>query len=394
MLRITCFADIRLPLERANGIQTMETCHALAELGHEVTLVARPDTAMPRRDPYEYYGLPRTGRFVIEQAPVAGPQLARRLGYLSFALGRALGRGRPDVVFTRDLGVAAMIAQVPRALRPALVYESHGFSPDVSAELHRNVATAKPASARKLKRLAAREALVWRDAAGYVTITKALADLLTTRFGPRGNVAVVPDGVRLPLERTWSPPPDGPPTVGYAGHLYAWKGIDVLLEALAHVPGVRGVIVGGHEAEPDLPRVRRRAEQLGLTGRLEFTGLVAPAAVPAYLRAASILVLPNLPTAISTQFTSPLKLFEYMAAGRAIVASDLPAIREVLRDDENAVLVAAGDAGALADAIQRLAGDPARAERLGRTAFDEAAAYTWRRRAERLLPVLERARAS
>jgi glycosyltransferase involved in cell wall biosynthesis len=394
-VRVTSFADIRLPLERANGIQTMETCHALAELGHEVTLVARPDTATPRRDPYEYYGLPRTGRFVIELAPVAGPPCARRIGYLSFALGRALGRSRPDVVFTRDLGVAAMFLRVPRALRPPLVYESHGFAPEVAAELHRNVATARPASASKLKRLADREALVWRDAAGYVTITQALADVLSARFGPRENLAVVPDGVRLPFERTWTPPPaGGPPIVGYAGHLYAWKGIDVLLEALARVPNVRGVVVGGHDAEPDLPRARARAGQLGLADRVTLTGLVAPAAVPAYLQSASILVLPNLPTAISTQFTSPLKLFEYMAAGRAIVASDLPAIREVLRHGENALLVPAGDAGALADAIQRLAGDPTGAERLGRTAFDEAAAYSWQRRAARLQPVLERARAS
>jgi glycosyltransferase involved in cell wall biosynthesis len=393
-VRLTYFADIRLPLERANGIQTMETCHALAARGHEVTLIARPDTRKPPRDPYEYYGLPRSRGFVIEQAPVTGPQLARRLGYLSFSAGRAIGKGRADVLFTRDLGVAAALLRLPPALRPPLVYESHGYAPDVAAELPRLVATATPAGPRKLKRLQEREARVWREAAGYVTITSALADLLANRFGSRDNVAVVPDGVRLAVDRQWSPPPEGPAVVGYAGHLYTWKGTDILLEALARMPDVRGLIVGGHDAEPDLPRARERAQALGLATRVELTGPVPPAAVAGLLERASILVLPNLPTAISTFFTSPLKVFEYMAAGRAIVASDLPALREVLQDNVNALLVPAGDAGALAAAVQRLIDDPHLANRLARAGFAQAAQFDWSRRAERLEPVLERARTS
>ena len=93
---------------------------------------------------------PRHSRFAIEQAPVTGPQFARRIGYLSFALGRAMGKARADVLFTRDLGVAAMLARVPAALRPPLVYESHGYAPDVAAELPNLVATAKPASAAQV----------------------------------------------------------------------------------------------------------------------------------------------------------------------------------------------------------------------------------------------------
>jgi glycosyltransferase involved in cell wall biosynthesis len=394
-VRIVYFADIRLPLERANGIQTMETCHALAERGHEVRLIARPDTFKPPRDPYEYYGLPRTPGLTIEQAPVAGPQFARRVGYLSFALGRALGTGRTDVLFTRDLGVAALLARIPEGLRPPLVYESHGYAPDVAVELPNLIATATLASRRKVSRLAAHEEVVWRQARGYVTITQALADLLVDRFGPRENLAVVPDGVRLAPGRHWQPPPIGDaPIVGYAGHLYAWKGVDVLLEAVARVPSVKVLIAGGHEAEPDLQRVRERAQALGIAARAEFAGLVPPAAVPGMLARATILVLPNLPTAISTRFTSPLKVFEYMAAGRVIVASDLPAIREVMRDGVNGLLVRAGDAHALAAAIERALADPVLAERLARAAFDGAPAYSWTRRAERLEAVLERARAS
>jgi glycosyltransferase involved in cell wall biosynthesis len=288
-----------------------------------------------------------------------------------------------------------MLVQIPAGLRPPVVFESHGYGPDVAAELPELVATAAPASAAKLKRLAEREALVWRQARGYVTITRALAELLTDRLGPRDNLAVVPDGVRLAPHRHWEPPAAGDqPIVGYAGHLYAWKGMDVLLDALARVPSVRGLIVGGHGAEPDLQRARDRAHDLGLASRVEFTGLVAPATVAGLLARATILVLPNLPTAISTRFTSPLKLFEYMAVGRAIIASDLPAIREVVQDGVNGLLVHAGDAAALAAAIERVVAQPELANRLARAAFESAEAYSWDRRAERLEPVLERARAA
>ena len=395
-MRILYFADIRFPLERANGIQSMETCHALAERGHDVRLIVRPDTHSPRRDPFEYYGLARPPRLGIECAPVVGNRTARRLGYLAFAAGRASGAQRADVIFTRDLGVAALIATLPRRLRAPLVYESHGYAPDVAAALPSLVTTASRPRRSKLERLGRREAHVWRDADGYVTITAALADDLAARFGPRANVAVVPDGVRLPSARSWDglPAADGAAIVAYAGHLYPWKGVDVLLEALARTPDVQGLIVGGHEAEPDLARLRGEAQRLGLTARVAFTGLVPPAEVGGLLRRATILVLPNPASVISTRYTSPLKLFEYMAAGRAIVASDLPSIREVLEDGVNALLVRPGDPAALATAISVLAGQRELASALARAAFDAAPQYSWDRRAARLEPLLDRVRQS
>ena len=84
----------------------------------------------------------------------------------------------------------------------------------------------------KLKRLADREAAVWRNADGYVTITHGLADELVERFGARERVAVVPDGMRLP-DRDPRRRCLREPIVGYAGHLYAWKGVDALLQSLS-----------------------------------------------------------------------------------------------------------------------------------------------------------------
>ena len=383
-MRILYFADIRFPLERANGMQTMATCHALVERGHTVRLVVRPDTQTPARDPFAFYGLPHHDGLIVERAPIAGasvPPFARRPGYLAFAAGRAAGRGRADVIMTRDLTTASLVLRLP--MRAPLVYESHGYAPDVAAALPDLLATAAPASAAKLSRLARREAFVWRHADGYVTITSGLRDELTRRFGGRERVAVVPDGARVAAACT-PRDPQAPFTVAYAGHLYAWKGVDILLDALALLPGVRALVVGGHDKEPDLARLRAQSAALGLDSRVTFTGQVPPAAVPERLAGADVLVLPNPASAISTHATSPLKLFEYMAAGRAIVASDLPAIREVLTHGENAVLVPPGDAAALANGIRNLEHAAVTRARLADAARAAVTEYSWARRAERL----------
>jgi len=366
----------------------METCCALAARGHEVDLIVRPDTHTPSRDPFQYYGVQPTPHLRIERAPVQGPAMAQRLGYLAFAAGRSAGGSRADVLLTRDLALASLLIGLPRRLHPPIVYESHGYAPEVAAALPALVSTAAAPDARKLRRLARREARVWQGADGYVTITAALAADLTARHGARARVAVVPDGARIfpaaSVAFETADPMSSDPVVAYAGHLYPWKGVDVLLEALALVPNARGLIVGGHVEEPDLARVQGLAQKLGISGRVTFTGMVEPARVPALLRGATVLALPNPASAISTRFTSPLKLFEYLAAGRAIVASDLPSIREILHDGVDALLVAPGDAGALGTAIRRLLDDPALAARLARAAFEAAPQYSWERRAEKL----------
>ena len=390
-MRILYLADIRFPLERANGIQTFETCRALAARGHQVTLVVRPDTARPLRDPWSFYGADPMPSLTI--ATTTGlPQPARRTAYLAAALTRLAG-WREGVVFTRDLGVASMALGLPRLLRPPIVYEAHGYAPAVSAELPRLIGSSTRPSAAKLKRLANRERRVWTRAEGYVTLTRAHRAELTERFGPRDNAVVAPDGTRLAPDRTFRPPPDGPATVGYAGHLYPWKGVDVLIESLTEVPDLRALIVGGQPGERDRSRLEALAHARGLASRVEFTGWLKPGEVGQAIARCHVLALPNVRSTISERYTSPLKLFEYLAAGRAIVASDLPAIREVLADGVNALLVEPGRPLALASALQRLLTDPALAYRLARQAFDAATDYSWDSRAQRIEPVLSAAEA-
>jgi glycosyltransferase involved in cell wall biosynthesis len=404
-MTVLYLADIRLPLERANGIQTMETCHALARRGHDVRLLVRPDTTSPARDPFAFYDLPALANFTILRVGVRGPAPFRRVHYLTGAIAEALlarrgrdgGRWRADVIFTRDLGVASMILRWPRSRRPPLVYESHGYAPVVTGLLPEMLSNAPRASRAKGRRLTSRERRVWEHAEGYVTITRALSDELERRLGARAagvGVDVIPDGARVDSTRRfdWSGPAAGRgPLVTYAGHLYPWKGVETMLGALAAAPGLRGRVIGGHPSEPDLGRLRQFAATLGLGERVEFTGMKAPGEVAALLREADVLVLPNRATSVSANYTSPLKLFEYLAAGRPIVASDLPALREILRDRENAWLVPPDDPGALAAALDALARDKALAVRLAKGAFDSAGAYSWDARAERLEQTLARA---
>jgi glycosyltransferase involved in cell wall biosynthesis len=384
------FADTRFPIERANGVQTMETCHALARRGHDVTLVVRPDDAQPARDPLTFYDLPALQTLRVRAVPAAGRGAARRAHFLLNATRIALASPR-SMVLTRDLGLAAWLLQWPEARRPRVVYESHGLADVVAAEMP--ALLGKPAlapSASKVARLARREARVWARAAAYVTLTRALADDLAARFGPRDRVFVIPDAAR-PASVADTDTPPGRFVAAYAGHLYPWKGVDVFVRALAAAPDVDGLIVGGHPGESDVVRVRGLIGALGLGDRVRVTGLVPPRAVGLALAEASVLVLPNTDSAISARYTSPLKLFEYLWMQRAIVASDLPALREVLTDGVSARLVPPGDARALASALVRLREHPAEAAALATAARALAPRYTWDARAERMEAALEAA---
>jgi len=388
-LECLCLADIRFPLERANGIQIFETCHALASRGHRVTLLVRDDTHRPRRDPFEFYGLPAIAALRVARLPMAGPHALRRMAYLVAAVWHAWRWNRlRGCVLTRDLGVASAVLGLPVMCRPKLVYESHGFAPVFARTMPELVQGKVAGGHAKIERLLRREERVWLGADGYVTTTGFLATELRTRFGNRPSLVTIPNGVRLPAHRVRTPKSNTRPTiVGYAGHFYPWKGVDVLVEALGQLPDVRALIIGGHPGERDVARVTAVAQKVGADSRIEFTGLVEPSRVPSLLGRADILVLPTVETA-SADYTSPLKLFEYFAAGKPVLASDLPPIREIVRDGENGVLFAAGNPQSLALAIRRVQHDDALAARLASAAFAEADRYSWQARAGRLEALL------
>jgi glycosyltransferase involved in cell wall biosynthesis len=250
--------------------------------------------------------------------------------------------------------------------------------------------TQERASPRKAARIGGRERRVWRRAAGFVTTTAGIRDSFASSHGRRDRARVIPNGCQVPVDRAFPGlAREQPPRVLYAGQLYPWKGVDVLVEALTQLPEARLVLLGGLPGERDLTRIQALVEGRGLGPRTEMLGTVPQLRVAEELRRAAVVAVPFLRTAMTERHTSPLKAFEAMAAGRPLVVSDLPASREFLRDGENALLVPPGEASALAGALRRLLSEPVLAERLARTAWDESPRYSWDARAQALLGLFE-----
>jgi glycosyltransferase involved in cell wall biosynthesis len=169
--------------------------------------------------------------------------------------------------------------------------------------------------------------------------------------------------------------------------MYPWKGVDALLRAFARVKaaGARLVVIGGVPGEGDFERVKALAASLGLdAGRVEFRGPVGQPEATAALATANVVVAPFLESAMTSEHTSPIKAFEAMAAGRALVISDTKASREIVEDGVTALFAKPGDEASWAEALDRALSDRALQTRLARAAFETAPRYAWRRRGERL----------
>jgi len=290
-------------------------------------------------------------------------------------------------ILTRDLQLADLLLRWKPGLR--LVYEAHALEALMYRERGRLYGTGERPDERKARRIAAREGRVFRSAAAVVATTAGIRDDLAGLYGPRPHTRVIANGCDLTAGGFQARPPQDPPRVLYAGQLYPWKGVDTLVEALARLPGVRLRILGGLPGENDTTRVSERVAALGLGSRVELLGTLPQAQVAAELQQADAVAVPFLHTGMTERHTSPLKLFEALAAGRAIVASDLPSSREVLSHEQNALLVPPGDPGALADALGRLLYEPGLAARLAQNAFLSAARYSWDARAAALASLIE-----
>ena len=169
----------------------------------------------------------------------------------------------------------------------------------------------------------------------------------------------------------------------YTGHLYEWKGADTLARAAALVSNSEFVFVGG--VSPDIERFE---STYGTAPNLRIVGQVAHDKVPLWQSAADVLVLPNsAKEEISVHYTSPMKLFEYMASERPIVASDLPSVREIL--PENAGYYATPDnPESFANCIVRVLAEPAIAAAHAARARTIVQEYTWQKRTARILAAL------
>ena len=213
-------------------------------------------------------------------------------------------------------------------------------------------------------------------------------EFLKLGYAPE-RVMVAPDGVdlgRFNIQKTKQECrellglPQEKVLVMYTGHLYEWKGAAVLADAARHLDE-RFVIVFVGGMENDISRYQK---QYGGSDRIRLLGWRSHREIPLYLKAADVVVLPNSAKEdISRKYTSPLKMFEYMASGRPIVASDLPSIREILTADM-AFFVRPDDPRALAMTITEAVYSE-EADRRARLALQKVAQFSWRTRAGRML---------
>jgi glycosyltransferase involved in cell wall biosynthesis len=175
--------------------------------------------------------------------------------------------------------------------------------------------------------------------------------------------------------------------VGFVGTFGPWHGVLALAEAIKLMPAnarIRFLLMGSGVLRGEVERLLSEA---GALSRVILTGAVEHERVPELLDACDILASPHVPLEDGSEFFgSPTKLFEYMAMGKAIVASRLGQIGDVLSDEETALLVEPGNAGQLSQAILRLASSPGLREKIGKAARLEASArHTWTHNAERVL---------
>jgi len=208
-------------------------------------------------------------------------------------------------------------------------------------------------------------------------------------------VIVAPNGVELERYESLPSPsearrqlnlPQGL-TVGFTGHIYQGRGAELLFELAQQMPRVNFLWVGG---TPELVSFWRSKLEEAHAANVTMTGFVEHSRIPLYQAAADVLLMPYSRSILASsgqdiaEVINPMKMFEYMAAGRAIVCAELPVIREVLNEG-NAVFVGAGEIGDWRLEIERLLEDESRRLALGAQARRDVERFSWVKREERVL---------
>jgi glycosyltransferase involved in cell wall biosynthesis len=300
---------------------------------------------------------------------------------------KAARRVRPHAIYQRHTAFNVSGAVASRVLRLPLVLEFN------SSELWKGQYWG---GLHLIGAAALVERINLRAADRVVVVSQVLRDQLVTAGVKPDKVVVNPNGVdpeqfRPDLDGTGVRRRfglDASIVVGFSGTFGVWHGIPTLADVLARVaearPHARWLLIGDG---PLRHLVDDAVARHGLAERVTLPGLVPHAEMPAYLAACDILVSPHGRQADGGEFFgSPTKLFEYMAAGRAIVASAVGQIAEALVDEQSALLVPPDDADALGAAIVRLVDDACLRMRLAQAARQAAEAqHTWRQNAERVL---------
>jgi glycosyltransferase involved in cell wall biosynthesis len=365
-MKLLYIANSYIPSKAANSIHVMKMCYAFSQLGHEVTLLtfSSPENEEAEVDDvYQYYGVGKT--FTISKIPRR--KLKGKMHAFAFEALQFAKKLKPDLVYTRCHipAVYLSFSSLP------FVLESHrpfvdkgGFLGYLFKRIFRS---------SNLKRL--------------VVISQALKEIFSQLLEQDIEILALHDAADIPeklngVELNWQGR-DNTLQVGYFGHLYPGRGVDVIIELAKLNLQTDFHIIGGR-----LQDIRHWQEQVKNVSNLYFYGFVSPSTVALYREKCDVLVAPyqkqvwvENKSHESSKFMSPLKVFEYMSSAKCIICSDIPVLREVLNED-NSILVAPDDATEWNKALS-LCNDEELRSRLASKAYqDFINNYTWKKRAE------------
>ena len=376
-MKIIYIANSRIPTTKAHGFQIIKMCEAFSNAGSGVELWAPKRFNPIKEDSFRYYNIRET--FTIKKIAVIDLiPLSRYLGFvanfiesLSFALFSivALSRRDFDIVYSRDQFILWFLS----FFKKRFVYEIHNF----------------PNNPKLYKK-------IWAKAFKIITITQALKNLIVNEGISAEKILVAPDGVdlaafdavnlnKVDLRIELALPRDNF-LVSYIGKFKALdmeKGIATMIEALPLLGGdIKMVFVGGEEN--DLKEYKVLANRFNILNQCVFISHQPYTKVIRYMKAMDALVIPSPNKPHFAFYSSPLKLFEYMASGRPIIASSLPALREIL-NDKNALFFKPDSASELAQAVKMLKSSHTLGYHLSQQALADVREYTWDNRARRIL---------
>lgn len=361
-------ANMRFPNEKAHGKQVREMCNAFVDLG-EVHLVI--PSRKTEGDPYEF-GL--DARVRVVRIPTPDTVHFGKAGFWLTALCFAVGSGAYVLSFGRDIRVVTrdyLCALVPALSGTPTVWESHRGEWNILTWFLRHVG------------------------GRFVLISNGLKNLYMLKGVPESHLLLAPDGVDLSRYQNLPTKAEARRQLGiaqeckmsiYNGHLHTWKGAGTLAQAARLLPdNFRVMFMGGTDED-----IASFQEAYGDDARIMIIGRKSDKERPLYLRAADVAVLPNTAAdMISAQYTSPLKLFGYMAAGVPIVSSDLPSIREILTE-ETAYFAEPDSPQSFADRLTEAVENPDEAIKKAHAARAQVDRYGWNNRARSILSFLER----
>jgi glycosyltransferase involved in cell wall biosynthesis len=366
------------------AVHIEEMIGALRNLGCEVIVVEPPATAGARFD-----GGSGSVGLVRRFLPRALSELLE-LAYSAVAyrrLRRAYLLHRPDIIYERHNLFLLAGALVRRKYGVPYLLEVN--SPLCLERIqHGGLALAR--FARWTERFA------WGQADAVLAVTGVLGEIIAAEGVARDRVVVVPNGIN-PAHFAHAPEPgkakadlgiSGRMVLGFTGFVREWHGLDRVIDfiAAARRPELLLLVVGDGTARAEL---EAQATRLGVTEQVRFTGVVSRDKLPAHVAAFDIALQPA-----ATPYASPLKLFEYLALGKAIIAPAQANLVEILEHDRNALLFAPTDREDFFRALATLVDDGALRERLGRDARDtiDRRGLTWARNAERAIAIGQRLR--